>query len=50
MQISSVATLVWACDQGKGLRRCKPRVKPGSPFHAPMSVGKCEGMNPHISK
>jgi hypothetical protein len=23
---------------------------PGVTFHAPMSVGECEGMNPHIPK
>jgi hypothetical protein len=32
-------------------RACKGASQEGSPgntFHAPKSVGKCEGMNPHI--
>jgi hypothetical protein len=40
----------WAHDQGKGLQRCGPRVNSGTTFHAPGSVGECEGMNPHTPK
>jgi hypothetical protein len=35
------------------VRVCKGACQKGSPsvtFHAPKNVGKCEGMNPHISK
>jgi hypothetical protein len=45
-----VTTLALDLDQGKGLRRCRPRVKPGDTFHAPKSVGECERMNLHIPK
>jgi hypothetical protein len=27
-----------------------PKVSPGVTFHAPGSVGECEGMNPHTPK
>jgi hypothetical protein len=38
-----LATKARACE---GVRQGNPRVT----FHAPRSVGKCEGMNPHTPK
>jgi hypothetical protein len=34
----------------RGLQGCRPRGSPGGTPHAPGSVGKCEGMNPHTPK
>ncbi len=34
----------------KGLQRCGPKESPGVTSHAPGSVGKCEGVNPHTPK
>jgi hypothetical protein len=34
----------------RGLQGCRPRRSPGVTSHAPESVGKCEGMNPHTPK
>jgi hypothetical protein len=42
--------LPWACDQGKGLQRCGPRVNSGVSFHAPGSAREYEGMDPHTPK
>jgi hypothetical protein len=44
--IKDVATLALC----KGLQGHGPKVSPGATFHAPGSVGKCEGMNPHTPK
>jgi hypothetical protein len=34
----------------KGLQGCGPKESPGVTSHAPGSVGKCEGVNPHTPK
>ncbi len=34
----------------KRLQGCGPRRSPGVTSHSPESVGKCEGVNPHIPK
>jgi len=34
----------------RGLQGCGPRGSPRVMLHAPRSVGKCEGMNPHTPK
>jgi hypothetical protein len=34
----------------KGLQGCGPRGSPGVTSHAPESVRKCEGVNPHTPK
>jgi len=36
--------------KAKGLQGCRPRGGPGVTSHAPGSVRKCEGMNPHTPK
>jgi hypothetical protein len=36
--------------KAKGLQRCGPKGSPGITSHTPGSVGKCEGVNPHIPK
>ncbi len=38
----------WACDQGKGLQGCEPRVEPESQISCSRkveSIAKCERMN-----
>jgi len=47
----------WCCNpsfglatKAKGLQGCRPRGSPGVTSHAPGSVGKCEGVNPHTPK
>jgi hypothetical protein len=36
--------------KAKGLQGCGLRESPGVTSHTPGSVGKCEGVNPHIPK
>jgi len=36
--------------KAKGLQGCEPRESSGVTSHTPESVGKCEGVNPHIPK
>jgi hypothetical protein len=36
--------------KAKGLQGCGPRGSPKVTSHAPRSVGKCEGVNPHTPK
>jgi hypothetical protein len=36
--------------KAKGLQGCGPRGSLGVTSHAPGSVGKCEGVNPHTPK
>jgi hypothetical protein len=36
--------------KAKGLQGCGPRGSPGVTSHSPGSVGKCEGVNPHVPK
>jgi len=36
--------------KAKGLQGCGPRGSTGVTSHAPKSVGKCEGVNPHTPK
>jgi hypothetical protein len=42
--------LFWACDQGKDLQKCRPRVNLGITFHVPGNAKECEGINPHTPK
>jgi hypothetical protein len=42
--------VTWACDQGKGLQRCRPKVSPRVTFHALGNARECEGMNLHTPK
>jgi hypothetical protein len=47
----SVATLALGSrPRQRGLQGCEPRGSSGVTPHAPRSVGKCEGMNPHTPK
>jgi len=36
--------------KARGLQGCRPRGSPGVTLHAPRSVGRCEGVNPHTPK
>ncbi len=36
--------------KAKGLQGCGPREISGVTSHSPVSVGKCEGVNPHTPK
>jgi hypothetical protein len=36
--------------KAKGLQRCGPRGSPGATSYTSGSVGKCEGVNPHIPR
>jgi hypothetical protein len=36
--------------KAKGLQGCGPRESPRVTSHTPVSVGKCEGVNPHTPK
>ncbi len=48
---TNVATLAFGlATKAKGLQGCGPRGSPGVTSHIPRSVGKCEGVNPHIPK
>jgi hypothetical protein len=49
--VANVATLALGLRlRQRGLQGCKPRGSPRITPHAPRSVGKCEGMNPHTPK
>jgi len=41
---------LWAHDQDKGMKRCRPNMQLGNHTHTSRSARKCEGMSRHTPK